>query len=119
MSLTTDRNNPDLKYGVDECPVEQNKAYLVLSEDEIAKGYVKPYRDTYRHLTCNTTTKMNSTISATYARDPWFYGATYCCNCMMHKPLSEFVWEDGESMNPSQWSKEEVMRIVELRKKNK
>lgn len=117
MSLTTDRNNPDLKYGVDDKPVEQNKAYLVLSEEELAKGYVKPYRESYRHLTCDSVTSMPPQISATYARDPWFYGATYCCNCMMHKPLDEFVWEpDGESMSPSKWSRDEKMRIVELRK---
>ena len=116
MSLTTDRNHPDLKYGANDKPVEQNKAYLVLSEDEIAKGYVKPYRDTYKHLTCNTTTKMNSTISATYARDPYFYGATYCCNCMMHKPLNEFVWENDESMSPSLWSEDEKRRIAKIKR---
>jgi hypothetical protein len=116
MSLTTDRNNPDLKYGVDKYPVEQNKAYLVLSEEELSKGYIKPFRTSYKHLNCNTVTTMNETISATYARDPWFYGATYCCNCRMHKPLSEFVWEpDGESMNPSEWSEEEHQRIAKLK----
>lgn len=117
MSYTTDRNNPDLKYGVDNEPVEQNKAYLVLSDEELSKGYIKPYRDSYTHLNCGTVTKMGEMIAATYATDPWFYGATYCCGCMKHRPLNEFVWEpDGESMNPAQWSKEEIMRIVELRK---
>jgi len=120
MSLTTDRNNPDLKYGVDNKPVEQNKVYLVLSDEEISKGYVKPFRTSYMHLTCCTSTSMAENIAATYARDPWFYGATYCVNCRMHRPLNEFIWEpDGESMNPSEWPDEEINRIVELRSKLK
>jgi hypothetical protein len=115
--LTTDRNHPDLKRGADDKPVEQSPVYLVLSEEELSKGYVKPLRLSYRHLNCNTVTTMNETIAATYARDPWFYGATYCCNCMKHRPLNEFVWEpDGESMNPVQWSDEEIKRVAELRK---
>jgi len=117
MSLTTDRNNPDLKYGVDDEPVEQNKAYLVLSEEELSKGYLKPLRKSYIHLTCGTVTTMPEAIAATYASDPWFYGATYCCNCAMHRPLIEFVWNpDGESMSPSEWSDEELDRIIELNK---
>jgi len=120
MSLTTDINNPDLKYGIDDKPVEQNKAYLVLSEEELTKGYIKPFRKSYKHLTCGTVTSMPETIAATYARNPWFYGATYCCACSMHKPLNEFVWEpEGESMSPSNWSDEEIDRIVELNKKSK
>jgi len=118
MGLTTDRNNPNLKYGIDDKPIDQNSVYLVLSEEEISKGYIKPFRNTYRHLTCNTTTTMDNIISATYARDPWFYGSTYCCDCRMHRPLNEFIWEpDGESMNPNQWSDVEIKRIAELRKK--
>ena len=117
MSLTTDRNDPYLGYGVDDKQVPQNKTYLVLSNEEISKGYVKPFRTSYRHLTCGTTTTMNKTISATYARDPWFYGSTYCCGCSMHRPLSEFTWlPDGESMSPIEWSDEEIDRIVELNK---
>lgn len=118
MSLTTDRNNPDLKYGVDDKPVEQNKAYLVLSEEELSKGYLKPFRTSYRHLTCDTVTTMPERISATYARDPWFYGATYCCNCAMHRSLNEFIWQpDGESMSPSKWSDEEIRRVADLYEK--
>lgn len=120
MSYTTDRNNPDLRYGVNDKPVEQNKAYLVLTDEELSKGYVKPYRTSYKHLTCNSVTTMGEKIADTYATDPWFYGATYCCNCSMHKSLSEFVWEpDGESMNPSQWSNDEIERIAKLREKSK
>jgi hypothetical protein len=95
MSITTDPNDKRLGHGVDEAPVKQNEAYLVLSEEERAKGFVRPYRDTYIHDTCKTETKMNRSISETYARNPKFYGATYCCACSMHKPVSEFKWLDG------------------------
>ncbi len=118
MSLTTNRNDPNLGYGVDDKPIPQNKVYLVLSEEELAKGYLKPFRTSYKHSTCGTVTTMNDTISATYARDPWFYGSTYCCDCNMHRPLHEFVWlPDGESMSPNEWSDEEYNRVVELRKR--
>lgn len=50
MSLTTDRNDPELGYGSDEGKVPQNKKYLVLSEEEIAKGYVRPVRTKYIHV---------------------------------------------------------------------
>lgn len=96
MSLTTDRTDPELGHGSDEQPVPQQKKYLVLSADEIAKGFIRPVRTTYKHLVCGTDTTMNLTIAETYARDPKFYGATYCCHCRMHKPVGEhgeFVWK--------------------------
>lgn len=150
MSLTTDRNDPALHETRSD---GQNRKYLVLSSEEIAKGYVKPYRDTYIHdgppppktqlrdLTqeehkdydqygyvkfeaylgdspvtgkfwtqleldrlkkgCGVLTTMGYELSATYARDPKFYGATYCCGCGTHYPLYEFRWDkDGEPMDP-------------------
>jgi hypothetical protein len=141
--LTTDRNHPDLTYGADEKPVPQAKAYLVLSDAERAKGFVRPVRFSYRHVGrqptyplrdltdeekaryaqygyvkyeaypksdssvvgtfwtqadldrkgCGTVTTMGQVLAETYARDPMFYGSTYCCHCQMHRPVEEFVWE--------------------------
>lgn len=73
----------------------QQKDYIVLCPDERAKGFVRPYRDTYKHLTCGTTTKMGTALAETYARDPSFYSGTFCVHCREHKPLDEFVWLDG------------------------
>ena len=42
---------------------------------------------------CNTVTTMGLALAETYARDPEFYGATFCCHCQKHLPLEEFVWE--------------------------
>jgi hypothetical protein len=141
MSTTTDRNDPDLGHGADSAPKPQNTKYLVLSEEERAKGYVRPLRDTYQHVGerpkyplreltederqryarfsythyepypdseapqigrywtksqleagCGGVTTMGAAIAETYARDPKFYGATYCCGCHMHRPVAEFVW---------------------------
>lgn len=79
----------------------QHKAYLILCDAERAKGFVKPYRDRYKHLTCGTITTMGRKLSETYARDPHFYGATFCVCCNVHRPLAEFTWEpDGEPMDP-------------------
>jgi hypothetical protein len=91
---TTDRNHPELTYGVDAAPTTQAAVYLVLSEDEKAKGFVRPFRDTYVH-SCGAATSMSRPIAETYAANPKFYGATYCIACQKHLPVSEFKWEDG------------------------
>lgn len=116
MGITTDPNDPRLTHGTDEKPRPQAEVYLVLSDDEILKGYVKPYRDTYRHHECGSETRMPVDTARTYARDPWFYGGTYCVRCGMHKDLGEFSWLDGEPMSPRKWPAEEIERIVALRK---
>lgn len=103
MSLTTDRNDPDLGYGVDSVEVPQNKKYLVLSKEEIDKGFVQPLRDSYWHNQCGTITKMASAIAETYARDPKFYGATYCCGCHKHLPLFEFAWVEADGTISTQY----------------
>lgn len=92
MSLTTDPNDPRLTRGVDDKPVPQNDTYLVLSDEERAKGFVRPVRQSYVHTKCGVETKMSLAIAETYARNPKFYGATYCVACCMHLPVSEFVW---------------------------
>jgi hypothetical protein len=150
VSLTTDPNDPRLGRGADEKPVPQNAAYLVLSDEERAKGFVRPVRASYRHVGapgprfplrdlspgerlrygadwvkfedypqkpegdgalgrgwtqaqldavgkgCGTVTTMGRALAETYARDPRFYGATYCCGCGMHRQVGEggeFVWD--------------------------
>lgn len=71
----------------------QQKGYVVLAQEEIDKGFVRPYRDSYVHKKCGTLTKMGRTIAETYARDPHFYGGTFCVACRAHFPLDEFVWD--------------------------
>lgn len=74
----------------------QHKSYVVLCESERAKGFVRPYRDSYKH-TCGTVTSMGRALSETYARKPEFYSHTFCVTCNMHCPVSEFTWTaDGE-----------------------
>jgi len=98
MSLTTDPKDPDLGYGADKVPTPQMKKYLVLSEEERAKGFIRPVRQSYIHNTCRAKTTMALAIAETYARDPKFYGATYCCQCGMHLPVSEFTWEGTDEL---------------------
>jgi len=71
------------------------KAYVVLSDAEHAKGFVRPFRDAYRHLTCKAITTMTRAIAETYARDPYFYSGTFCGHCRAHFPVGkdgEFTW---------------------------
>lgn len=148
MSLTTDGNDPELH---EDRGDGQNKKYIVLSDEERAKGFVRPVRNGYihvgmpepktplRYLTtkeaeefkqygyvayeeypagssslgrywteaeiasvgkgCGTMTIMVKAIAETYAREPRFYGATYCMGCRKHLPVGEhgeFVWADAE-----------------------
>lgn len=104
MGLTSDRNDPDLGHGVNEEPVPMNKKYLVLSEEERAKGFVEPVRTRYIH-TCGHETTMGLALSETYARQPDFYGATYCVHCQKHRPLNEFKWS-GTDLQVGQRSTE-------------
>ncbi|MGH2792853.1 MAG: hypothetical protein ACRDKG_00970 [Actinomycetota bacterium] len=154
MGLTTDPRDPALGRGVDDEPVPQQEKYLILSDEERAKGFVRPVRRSYRHVGppgprhplreltedelerytsygyvkfeaypgggdsaatgrfwtqpqldavgkgCGVVTTMAEELAETYARDPDFYGATYCVNCRMHRPVGpagEFVWDDGSN----------------------
>ena len=75
----------------------QHESYIVLCPDERAKGFVRPYRDRYRHTQCGLVTTMGRALSETYARDPGFYSQTFCVHCNKHLPVSEFVWTaDGQ-----------------------
>lgn len=77
----------------------QQKGYVVLSEEERAKGFVRPVRQAYVHLTCGTETRMGISIAETYARDPGFYSGTFCVGCRAHFPVGqvgEFVWSGTE-----------------------
>lgn len=45
---------------------------------------------------CGQVTKMSRAIAETYARDPGFYGSTFCWACAKHYPVGaagEFVWK--------------------------
>jgi hypothetical protein len=94
----------------------QQKGYVVLTPEERAKGWVRPYRDSYIHVGeggheidpadrskhgrkgngCGALTRMNRAIAETYARDPKFYSGTFCIGCKKHFPLNEFKWADTD-----------------------
>lgn len=86
------RDQADLTVG----PDGQQRDYIVLSDAERAKGFVRPVRRTYIHETCGAATTMGQMIAETYARDPHFYGGTFCVRCRGHFPVGpagEFRWE--------------------------
>ena len=90
----------------------QHDGYIVLCPDERAKGFVRPYRDSYEHVGrsqelvndagetfqgpriggCGSVTTMGRALSETYARKPDFYSHTFCVRCNRHLPVVEFVW---------------------------
>jgi hypothetical protein len=101
MSLTTDRSDPGLKT---IRPDGMQETYLVLSDEERAKGFIRPVRRTYTHLACGVATTMVNALAETYARDPKFYGGTYCVGCRTHFRLVDgegghaFEWDDGTAV---------------------
>lgn len=95
--LTTDPFDPRLTHGEDTNPVPQAPAYLVLSQEELDKGFVRPVRKSYWHSKCGVVTTMSLPLAQTYARNPKFYGGTYCVGCRMHLAVGEqgdFYWAD-------------------------
>ncbi len=87
---------------VQQNPTGMYDDYLVLNDAERAKGFVRPVRRSYKHVGppggkgCGTVTTMGQRLAETYARDPRFYGATFCCGCNTHLPVGpdgEFVWD--------------------------
>ncbi|KKK83379.1 hypothetical protein LCGC14_2793970 [marine sediment metagenome] len=147
MGITDKREDVDTTIQ----PNGQQKDYLVLSEAELAKGFVRPVRTRYIHVGirpkyplrdlteeqeaarveghgyvkyerypdsespvsgrywtqaqldsgCGTSTTISSVIAGTYARDPEFYGATFCFGCKAHFPVGakgEFTWDDGSKV---------------------
>jgi len=71
------------------------KAYVVLTQGERVKGFVRPFRNAYRHAVCGKITTMSREIAETYARDPTFYSGTFCATCRGHFPVGEdgqFTW---------------------------
>lgn len=91
MGITSDPTDECIKIirpdGMQEC-------YLVLPETERAKGFARPVRQEYIHLKCGTKTWMNLAISETYARNPKFYGGTYCVACRTHFDLQSLNFEE-------------------------
>lgn len=55
---------------------------------------------TAQHLRarCGAATTMSQTIAETYARDPKFYGGTFCCVCRDHFPVGEFKWANDNQV---------------------
>jgi hypothetical protein len=97
MGLTTDPNDPRLS---EKRPDGQQKAYRVLTDAELRKGFVRPVRFSYRHIRCGAITTMHEKIAETYARDPQFYGGTFCSTCCNHFPVGpdgEFLWTDDDT----------------------
>lgn len=100
MGLTTDPTDPALR---EIRPDGQQTVYLVLSDEERAKGFVRPVRTKYVHVACGAVTTMGQAIAETYARDPKFYGGTFCCHCGKHFPLRHWDKEKDDVVEAFLW----------------
>lgn len=96
VQLTDGSPVPEDRSHTAQRPDGQQAGYIVLSPEERAKGFVRPYRDAYKHSVCGKITTMARSIAETYARDPYFYSGTFCTTCRGHFPVGpddgEFTW---------------------------
>lgn len=144
MSFTTDPKDPRLCRGTETEKTPQCEVYLILSDEEREKGFIRPLRTKYQHVGpippqhpltdltdeeksefakqkwvkyekypeaeypslgrywteeqlnnkgCGGVTSMALPLCETYARNPKFYGSTYCVGCQRHIPVEEFIWD--------------------------
>ena len=101
MGLTNDPEEARAS-GINPETGMQNK-YVVLSDAERDKGFIRPVRDSYIHLKCGAETAMARPIAETYARDPHYYNGTFCVKCKDHFPVGpsgEFVWSHPRTETP-------------------
>ena len=75
MSITTNPNDECLIVGQKE--EGQNECYLVLSDEERAKGFVRPYRDTYVHKTWEQLLQWVE-LFLRLMQEIKIHGATFC-----------------------------------------
>jgi len=58
--------------------------------------YAAPIRRKYIHKSCGVVTKIGLDIAETYAKNPNYYGRTFCCGCKDYFNVGDFYWEiDG------------------------
>lgn len=79
-------------------PDGQYQDHWVLSDEERAKGFIRPVRRSYVHDACGAVTTMGLKLAETYARQPSFYGSTFCVRCGGYYRVGaegEFTWADG------------------------
>lgn len=99
---SSEGSDPDRVKGPAVGPIDpisgQHQSHWTLPPEELAKGFIRPVRDSYIHTKCGASTKMGSLIAETYARNPRYYGSTFCAICKGYFPVGvngEFHWEDG------------------------
>lgn len=51
---------------------------------------------------CGAVTTMGTAIAETYAREPHFYGSTFCTRCATHLPVCEFVWIEIDGLTKNE-----------------
>ena len=101
VRTTIDPDDPQLTHDPDTELWGQTEVYPILSDAERAKDFVRPLRESYRHISCLLVTNIDDAIAATFARDPAFYSSTYCAWCNLHSPVGErgeFEWLDGSKV---------------------
>lgn len=90
--MTDDPPPEDFDYG-ERKEDGQFENYPTVDDGE----FEQPVRESYVHEGCGGTTTMTGDLPESVARDPEFYGKTFCATCGVHVPVEEVHWkEDGQ-----------------------
>jgi hypothetical protein len=91
-------NNKKLGGNIDVCMMEpMHEGDCIVFASLVQPDAATAQRKGIWPVGCGAVTIMGQALSETYARDPKFYGATFCCGCNKHLPVGEFIWDaDGE-----------------------
>jgi len=73
---------------------------ITLTDDERAKGFVRPVRPSYTHVGpedgsspgCGKPTTIPGRTAENFARDTGHYSTTFCPTCKSHFPVAHYVW---------------------------
>jgi hypothetical protein len=100
MSLTDDPNDPRLTRGATR-PTRRTATRPRCTSCSPRTSAPRASSGRYAGRTgtrsAATVTTMGQALAETYARNPGFYGATYCVHCGQHRPVGadgEFYWCD-------------------------
>lgn len=86
---------PEERERHDQCGYVRYEAYLAGASSAVGRFWTQAQLDNIGKG-CGIVTTMGQALAETYARDPYFYGSTYCCGCRMHRLVGasgEFVWD--------------------------
>lgn len=68
---------------------------VVLTEQELAAGFVRPLRLRVLHIFCGRPSAVMAGQAEDLAKDPASWSTCWCGVCGRRLPIEQFTWVDG------------------------